>query len=219
MLLFGHLGITLAAGMLAKYGLAERAALEIETKETEPSPEPSSLATHKEGHVKSNRISSLALLRNHFDYRFLLVGSLLPDILDKPVGGIVFYNTFQSGRIFGHTLCLNIILIVLGIYILKRWGKTWLIILASGSVVHILLDRMWAIPEAFFWPAYGWSFPKISPVDFFGWLSNVLNTLTNPAVAIPEIIGLGVLVWFTAWLIRKKQVRTFIRSGTSDIIF
>lgn len=219
MLLFGHLGITLAAGMLAKYGLAEKAAREIKTEGKEPSLEPSSLATHKEGHAKSNRKSSLALLRNHFDYRFLLVGSLLPDILDKPVGGIIFYNTFQSGRIFGHTLCLNIILIVLGIYILRRWGKTWLIILASGSVVHILLDRMWASPGAFFWPAYGWSFPEISPVDFFGWLSNVLNTLTNPAVAIPEIFGLGVLVWFAAWLIRKKQVRTFIRSGTPDIIF
>ena len=219
MLLFGHLGITLAAGMLAKYGLAERAALEIETKETESSPEPSSLATHKEGHIPGNRISSLALLRSHFDYRFLLVGSLLPDILDKPIGRIVFYNTFQSGRIFGHTLCLNLLFIVLGVYILRRWRKTWLIILASGSIVHILLDRMWASPEAFFWPAYGWSFPKVSPIDFFGWLSNVLDTLTNPAVCIPEIIGLGILVWFAARLIIKKQVRTFIRSGIAPIVF
>jgi inner membrane protein len=219
MLLFGHLGITLAAGTLAKYGLAKKATLEIEPKETASSPEPSSPATHEEGRVKSNRISSLALLRNHFDYRFLLVGSLLPDILDKPVGGIIFYNTFQSGRIFGHTLCLNIILIVLGIYILKRWGKTWLAILASGSIVHVLLDRMWASPEAFFWPAYGWRFPKISPVDFFGWLLNVPDTLANPAVCIPEIIGLGVLVWFAARLIIKKQVRTFIRSGTTSIVF
>ena len=219
MLLFGHLGITLAAGTLVKYGLAKKATLKIETEETESSPEPSSLATHKEGHVKSNRMSSLALLRNHFDYRFLLVGSLLPDILDKPIGGIIFYNTFQSGRIFGHTLLLNIILIVLGIYILRKWGKTWLIILASGSIVHVLLDRMWANPEAFFWPAYGWSFPKISPVNFFGWLSNVLNILTNPAVGIPEIIGLGILVWFAARLIMKKQVRAFIRSGIADIIF
>jgi inner membrane protein len=219
MLLFGHLGITLAAGMLAKYGLAERATLEVETKEAEPSPDPSSLPTHKKTHGKINGISSRALLRSHLDYRFLLVGSLLPDILDKPVGGIIFYNTFQSGRIFGHTLLLNIILIVLSIYILKKWGKTWLTVLASGSIVHLLLDRIWASPETFLWPAYGWSFPKVSPVDFFGWLSNLINILTNPAVYIPEIIGLGVLVWFAARLIMKKQVRIFIRSGIASIVF
>ena len=77
MLVLAHTGITLASGVLT------------------------SKVIHKECHL--NKASWLALPRGGIDYRVLLVGSLLPDIIDKPVGQVLFHDTFSNGRIFCHT--------------------------------------------------------------------------------------------------------------------
>jgi len=38
------------------------------------------------------------------DYRLVLVGSMLPDIIDKPLGGLVFREALESGRTYCHTV-------------------------------------------------------------------------------------------------------------------
>ena len=195
-LLFGHLGITLAAGMLAKGALIKKPALEVKNR------------------APAGRPSSLALIRNHIDYRVLLIGSLLPDLIDKPLGDIFLYNVFQNGKIFGHTLVLNILLAALAIYALKKWRHTWLLALSFGSMLHLILDMMWLNSQTLLWPLYGWSFAKVDSVDFFGWLPTMFHYLTTDAmVYVPEIIGFTILAGFAARLIQKKQVYAFIRSG------
>ncbi len=214
MFLFGHVGITLAAGLLARDMVIKKLVPEVGDRGTETFSPSLSHMSHKEDDYTNNRISSLALLRNRFDYRILLVGSLLPDLIDKPIGGVFFYSTFQNGRIFAHTLCFNILLAALGIYVLKRWRNTWLFILSFGSIIHLILDQMWLSPQTLLWPAYGWSFAKLDSTNFFGWLSQMFYTITTePSVYVPEIIGLGLLVWFTARLIKEKEVYAFIRNG------
>lgn len=50
---------------------------------------------HKDKGLK-NKIS--------IDYRFVMLGSILPDMIDKPIGAFLFRNTFHNSRIFAHTL-------------------------------------------------------------------------------------------------------------------
>jgi len=211
MLLLGHAGITLAAGMLFQNAIPRgSSSSELPTQQT-GMPANSQLSTAK---LPTANSSSLVWLKEHFDYRFLLVGSLLPDLLDKPIGQVFFYNTFQSGRIFGHTLCFNLLLLILGIYVLRKWRKTWLLILSFGSIIHLLCDRMWLDPEILLWPAYGWSFPKLVHTSFFAWLPQALNIMeAGPYIQVSEAIGGAILIWFTARLIYKKQVRAFITTG------
>ncbi len=216
MMLFGHMGITLTAGILARgtLVLVGKSALKVADKEREVFSESASHLNHKEDCSPGNKISSLSLLKNYIDYRLLLVGSLLPDLLDKPMGELFFYRTFQNGRIFGHTLFLNILLAALGIYVLKRRRSIWLFTLAFGSTVHLILDRMWLNPQTLLWPVYGWSFAKTSSTDFFGWLLKILHILTTEAsVYVLEIIGFGILVWFIVKLIKERKVYAFVRNG------
>lgn len=208
------MGITLAAGMLAKGIPFKRRAAKVESSATEMFSRSRSHLNHKVDGYTANRISSLALIRNRFDYRVLLVGSLLPDLIDKPIGGIFFYSIFQNGRIFTHTLCFNIFLAALGIYILGKLRSTWLITLSFGSIIHLILDEMWLSPQTLLWPAYGWSFAKANSTNFFGWLLQMFKIITTePSVYVPEIMGFVVLVWFTARLIGTKRVYTFFRKG------
>ena len=58
-------------------------------------------------------------LARRVDIRLLAIGSLLPDIIDKPVGQVFFRGTFSDGRIFSHTL-LFLALVSLGGYARRR---------------------------------------------------------------------------------------------------
>ena len=56
-------------------------------------------------------------LRNKvpIDYRAVLVGSILPDIIDKPIGAYLFRSTFHNSRIFAHTLLFSVLLMLMGV--------------------------------------------------------------------------------------------------------
>ena len=49
------------------------------------------------------------------DLAFVLLGSMLPDIIDKPLGTILF-GTPAMGRIFAHTLLFLLLLAAVAIY-------------------------------------------------------------------------------------------------------
>ncbi|KLU60294.1 hypothetical protein CEB3_c31450 [Peptococcaceae bacterium CEB3] len=50
------------------------------------------------------------------DYRLVVVGSILPDLIDKPIGRILFQSRFESGRVYAHTLAFVILLTAIGLY-------------------------------------------------------------------------------------------------------
>lgn len=136
------------------------------------------------GNIPGQKVSWLDSLAKHVDIRFLLIGSLLPDIVDKPVGLLLFRETFSNGRIFCHTLLFLGLLSLAGIYFYRRGGKTWLLALSFGTFTHLILDQMWRSPRTLLWPVYGFAFEKI---DLTGWMSNIFYALlTDPAVYVPE---------------------------------
>jgi inner membrane protein len=150
-------------------------------------------------------------LSQYVDIRVLLVGSLLPDIIDKPIGQVFFRGTFSNGRIFAHTLLFLIVLTGIGFFLFKRYRQVWMLTLAAGTFTHLMMDRMWATPATLFWPLLGFTFPK---VELTNWLSNLFETLLHrPGTYIPEIIGLAVLLWFGLAVVSRKKVGAFLKSG------
>jgi membrane-bound metal-dependent hydrolase YbcI (DUF457 family) len=123
----------------------------------------------------------------NIDVRLLLVGSMLPDI-DKIIGIYLFPN-ISNGRVFLHTLLFFVVLTITGLVIAFKFRKTWGLVLAAGTLSHLILDSMWRNPHTLFWPSAGSSFQA---QDSAGWVDFVLHQLfTNPTYCVPEIAGGG----------------------------
>jgi len=153
---------------------------------------------------------------NTIDYRLVLVAAMLPDIIDKPIGSF-FASTFGSGRLFCHTLLFVLLIALLGLYLYRR-GKLWLLTISFGCLIHLILDEMWLMPRTFLWPLYGSSFEQLDPssyvwsLDYAAMLINWL--LTDPHVLVPEIVGAVIILGLVWQLVRGRNMRRFVRSGT-----
>ena len=185
----GHVGITLGTiGLLT--GVIRLISHNTTIDEVESS-SASANADTGTGSASGDRASWLTSLVNNRDDMFLILGSLLPDIIDKPLGLVFCKNRFSNGRIFSHTLLFPAILSAAGFLLYRRCGKTSGISLSVGAFAHLILDRMWREPKTLFWPLFG---PRFKQVDTSNWLARMLRGLFNdPEVYIPEIIGAKIL--------------------------
>jgi len=153
----------------------------------------------------------LATLGGGIDYRLLLLGSMLPDIIDKPIGQVFFRDFFSNGRIFCHTLLFLILTTLAGLFLYRSKGKTWLVVLSFGTFTHLIFDQMWLAPGTLFWPLYGFAFEKI---DLTQWVQGIFHALlTDPVVYIPEIVGGGILILFVWVVVNNEKLFAFIRNG------
>jgi hypothetical protein len=148
------------------------------------------------------------------DYRWVLVASLLPDLIDKPLS--VAFGI--GGRNIAHTLVFALTLTALFLLVWNRsgtggrrvvWGAT-LLALAIGTWSHLVLDRMWALPEILLWPFLGLAFPldPFNPLTF-------LEGYRDPYVLLGDVAGalaLGYLVWRSR-LYRRPNLSRFLRRG------
>lgn len=192
MLLLGHIGITLGAIRFLA-GVIERISRNATADKSGPA-SASSIDEKVTGSVSDNEASWLTSLANNKDTKSLIIGSLLPDIIDKPVGLGICKDRFSNGRIFSHTLIFPTVLANIGCLIHRHYGKTWGFSLALGAFAHLILDRMSCEPSTLFWPLLGHRFRR---VDTSNWLLNILRGLfTDPAMYRPEIIGAVMLLWF-----------------------
>ena len=152
-------------------------------------------------------------LRNNIpiDYRLVLVGSILPDIIDKPIGAYLFRSTFHNSRIFAHTLLFCGLLILIGLYMVYKYRKNNILILGIGSSIHLILDSMWLYPKILFWPYFGLKFPERLEGN---WLkSDIIRLATDPSYYVPELIGLIIIGYFFMKLVKSRKVKAFIREG------
>jgi len=91
---------------------------------------------------------------------YLILGSLLPDLIDKTLGTIIFPSTIANGRMIAHTLLFSLTLFLTGLYLYDKIGDVKILSLASGSIFHLMEDRMWVSRRTLFWPLLGWRFRK-----------------------------------------------------------
>ena len=208
MLIFGHTGITLGTAALLnrvithshRSAKVKRSILESQASPRNPFDKGNSFVTPR-----------LVLLAGRIDVRLLLIGSLLPDIIDKPVGMFFLRDIFSNGRIFCHTLLFLIVVSLGGLYLYWKHTKTWLLVLSFGTFMHLVLDGMWLAPQTLLWPLYGFSFPKFDPNY---WMEGMFyRLLLEPLVWIPELVGISLIIWFVWFLVRKGNLGTFIRNG------
>jgi len=211
MLIFGHTGVTLGAAVLLDGILTKRHSLSSEEKKLREYNEHSAGALPAQDCFSGNRTSWFISLVNHIDVRLLLIGSLLPDIIDKPVGHLFFKATFSTGRIFSHTLLFLIVITLFALYLYRSRGKRWLLALSLGTFAHLMEDQMWLEPQTLLWPLHSFAFERI---DLTYWVPGIIHALmTNPAVYIPELIGVSILIWFAVVLVQNRRVYAFARRG------
>ena len=128
------------------------------------------------------------------DLRFLAAGAIVSDLLDKPIGRVFWADTFGTGRIYGHTLLLFVIVLV-AVMIFSVRGtqprRRWLAF-TVGVMFHLILDGMWLSPETLLWPLFGWEFPQSVENYWSGLLGRLFS---DPLVLAQEALGLGYLIY------------------------
>ena len=210
MLVFGHVGITLGAALtLSSLQNSLHPANTAPYEEEKPL---SSLSKEVRTHNNSSINNSLFLsLVKRINMRLLLVGSLLPDIIDKPIGQLLFKETLSNGRIFSHTLLFLILIALFGLFYYRHYGKIWPLFLSFGTFMHLILDQMWRIPKTLFWPILGVKFERI---DSTGYIERIWHGLfSDPTTYIPDLLGLFILVWFFGILLYMRTFYAFIKYG------
>ena len=208
MLLFGHLGITLGTAVLANAAIVRLASASPEGTGNEQVQSGVELKRfHRLWWQAGSWFESLA---RKVDIRAIFLGSLLPDIIDKPIGHGLLAGSLNNGRIFGHSLILLFIILLVGLILYKRNNNNFMLAVAFGTTMHLVLDSMWVDPRSLFWPFLGFAFEKGAPGNFF---IGLLSSVHQPRSYIPEIVGFIIVSAFSLWLAGKKAVLSFLKSG------
>lgn len=152
---------------------------------------------------------------DRMDLRMLLMGALLPDLVDTPIG-LVFYGRLHSVRLATHGLLLASIVMVAVVMSTRRGRprKMWMP-LAIGLLLHAVLDAMWLDPETLWWPLFGWGFSPAGPENLHSYLGSVLG---DWKVWLGEAAGLVYLayLWSAAQLSDPEKRATLWRTGRID---
>jgi membrane-bound metal-dependent hydrolase YbcI (DUF457 family) len=144
----------------------------------------------------------------------LLFGTILPDLIDKPLYYSLSALTHHHGaalgivagtRSFGHTILFAAALAALG----RARRSPALLAVALGCGTHILLDVITDIVlrapgfsmQAFLWPLMGWQFPVY---HYRGWHDHLLH-VREPFLLACEIVGATLLL--VEWRHRARAAR------------
>jgi membrane-bound metal-dependent hydrolase YbcI (DUF457 family) len=113
------------------------------------------------------------------DRRWLIpcaVGAVLPDLIDKPVGFVIFGGVIDNGRIWCHSLIFAAIVLVAGLLIWKYWRTPVLVAAATGILSHQILDLMWRQPATWYYPVLGPFGERLPPGHLFVILADEIST-------------------------------------------
>lgn len=195
MILFGHLGLTLAI-----------------------------TRTVDKAAINRNFIINWSTI----DYRIVLLGALLPDIIDKAILFVISDETFRSGRLFAHSFLFVLLSFILGLIVWYGYNKSWILVLAVSSFIHQLLDAMWTKLDTFLWPVFdlihsqGGNSVQVWLPDISGkvlrvhsnisW-ADIKKLLSDPYICTAEIVGGLILIYFILMLFCNKQVMCFLKTG------
>jgi inner membrane protein len=156
-------------------------------------------------------ITYVSLGRRRIDYRFVLIGAVLPDIVDGVLG--LFFFDGPAGRWIAHSLLA--VLVVFAAIVIGFKGDRRLEVfgLGVGWLLHLVADGMWQAPRTFFWPAFGAAFAN-RPQEPYSW-----DLFTDPLAHVwtwsGEVVGLLILLWFFVAfrLGEEDRLRQFMRDG------
>jgi len=107
----------------------------------------------------------------------LVLGAILPDIIDKPLGHLLLANTLDYGRIYAHSMLFLIAILLVAAVLWKARSSPVMAILGLGVATHLVLDSMWEDPVTLMWPLLGPFQPHHFP-DYFG--SSFVAEISSP---------------------------------------
>jgi hypothetical protein len=131
-----------------------------------------------------------------FDYRLLVVGSVLP-LADALFGGARVMHTL----VFSLALLVVVMLVTIG----HRTARRLCLGVAIGTLLHLVFDGAWTDADLFWWPFSGRSFDDARlPEAARGWWNVPL-----------ELAGFAILlwVWRTAHLGDRTRRAAALRTG------
>lgn len=140
------------------------------------------------------------------DYRFVLLGTILPDLIDKPLGAALGLES----RLWAHTLVFLAGILAMS-FVPSLAHLRWI---GFGVATHLLLDLIWDQPGVGLWPLYGWAFPP-GIADLGRYLDVLLH---DPIIQVSEAAGFVVMVLFArahgiwSW----TSLRGFLREGRTS---
>lgn len=133
------------------------------------------------------------------DYRWVALGALLPDLIDKPLAWSGLIGSHTGGHFIGHAILFQVALLLTGLALARR-GHCELVLVAIGALTHIAADCTTHVPRSVFWP-----FVTL-PVSHN---PTVVGT-TNIA---GEFIGSIIVLWFVYTRYRQRRLPDLIRTG------
>lgn len=154
------------------------------------------------GHVASATVACHALDRRA-DLRWVVFYTLVADIIDKPFGLVIFSETINNGRVWFHSLAVNLAISALLVILRKP------LVFVLALWMHQLCDLMWTRPWVALWPLTGAFGYRDLPLD--QWVYSVFNSYN----VISDVVGCVVLIGF-AWyyeLFRPHRLKVWIATG------
>lgn len=131
------------------------------------------------------------------DYRVVMLGAVLPDLLDAPFGGARIAHTLLASAV--------VLLAVMAATRGRRPLRRRLLGLPIGMLLHLVLDGMWTDPRVFWWPLRG------------SLAASNLPSLAHPIAltAAEEVLGAAALAWawFRFGLSDRQRRARFWRTG------
>lgn len=132
-----------------------------------------------------------------FDYRLLVVGSVLPAVGDAAFGGARWLHSLT----FSVALLAVLMLATPG----RKPIRKTLLGLPVGTLLHLVFTGAWTNSRVFWWPFLGWDFGGARhPIAARGWWNVPL-----------EAIGVAICVWIvrTTGLRDPERRAWFRRTG------
>lgn len=132
-----------------------------------------------------------------FDYRFLILGVLAPDVIDGVWGG--------ARALHSVPFSVATLMVVMFATIGRRARRKMLLGIPIGLFLHLVFDGAFANTSVFWWPLTGFSFDGSRlPVVERGWFNLVLE-------------GFGAVLCLGAWrrfgLTSAERRRRFVTTG------
>jgi membrane-bound metal-dependent hydrolase YbcI (DUF457 family) len=97
---------------------------------------------------------------------FCAIGSVLPDLVDKGLGHIVFSSSLDNGRIFFHSLVIVLLFALVGLIVWNYYRSFAFLVVGLGVLLHQVVDMMWKQPVTWYYPLLG-PYPVDVTPDYF----------------------------------------------------
>ena len=135
-----------------------------------------------------------------YDLRLVAFGSLLPDLIDKP---LAIYG-ISPGRGYAHTLIFMLAILLIS-YGVGRYE------VAFGNLLHLSFDFIFLEPKVFLWPLFGMHLDGGMYTFSYYWE----RIFTSRFIFVTENLGFLCMVLIIIWyrLYRFEELKNLIIRG------